>query len=214
MPRYQVVGRSSAQLAELATPKSGQDLEALPWCLHDVDTTDFATATKGINAAFFTTVHADKTLGNMESAGQLPSPQWFELGGYCCDILAIPSAATTAASAIGAIADIENLLKTVYAAFFLSISNKNYGTFPLTLAHCTGGAIGDGYGTFAAPTSIEFANNGIPDGGWWMDSSILIPPQQNFQVNVITTTGTATTLTQTPMPVRSALWGVLHRRVL
>jgi hypothetical protein len=214
VPRYAIQPKGAATLAADATPTSGTDLEALPWDLHAVDTTSFATATKGIVSVFYQTVNTDKTLGNMESAGQLPSPQWFEIAGYACDILAIPSAATTAASAIGALADIANILKTVYAAFFFTLSNKNYGTFPLTLAHCSGGEVGTGYGTFAAPTSIEQGNNGIPDGGWWIDGAIVIPSQQNFSLTIITTTGTATTLTQTPMPVRSNLWGVLHRRVL
>jgi hypothetical protein len=210
MPRYPINASSAAALAAAATPPSGTALEALPWDLHETNTATFATATANINAAFFQTVFTDKTQGNMESAGQLPSPQWMELAGYCCDILAIPATGT---ALLGPISDIANLLKAVRGTFYFSLSNKIYGYFPLTLAHSTGGEVGFYGATLTAPAQVSYGNNGVPDGGWWIDGAITIPSQQNFALNIITS-ATATTFNQTPLPVRSNLWGVLHRRVL
>lgn len=211
MPRYNVVAQTAAALAAAATPPSGTALEALPWDLHETNLTSFATGKTGLNVAFFQTVFTDKTQGNMESAGQLPSPQWMELAGYCCDILAIPATGT---ALLGPISDIADILKSVLAIFVFSLANKSYGYFPLSLAHATGGETGFIAGTTAAGSQISYGNNGVPDGGWWIDGAITIPSQQSFAVSILTNQTTATSLNQTPLPIRSNLWGVLNRRVL
>lgn len=211
MPPIQVNALSAQQLAATSTPASGSDLEALPWAFHDTDSADFANAATNLNVGFFQVVKNDKTQGNIEQAGTLPSPNWFELYGFCCDILAVPSTAVTVA---GALSDIANILKTALAAFQFTLSNKNYGIFPLTLAHATGGETGFLASAIATPGTVQYGNNNMPDGGWWYDAAIVIPTQQNFVMSILTKNGQALTLTQTPLPVRAVMWGVYHRRVL
>lgn len=210
MPPFQVNPLNASQLAAMSTPATGNDLEALPWDFHDTDSTDFANAATNLNIAFFQVVKADKTQGNMEAAGALPNPNWFECYGFCCDILSVPS---TGATITGALSDIANILKTALAAFQLTLANKTYGIFPLTLAHATGGETGFIASTIAT-NSQQYGNNNLPDGGWWYNAAVVIPPQQTFAVNISTKSGQALTLTQTPTPVRANLWGVYHRRVL
>lgn len=210
MPPFTVQAKSASTLASESTPTSGTDLEAVPWDLFDTNTTLFANAGVSINAAFYQVVQADPTLGNMQMPGALPAPQWLEPAALAVDILAIPSSSATIA---GAMSDIANILKTVRSVFNMKVSQKDYGTFPLMLAHCTGGEQGYIASAIATPGTVQFGNNGIPDGGWWLDGAIIIPSQQNFIVSIITS-ATALTLTQTPMPIRCNLWGVLHRRVL
>lgn len=210
MPRFQITNYDATQLAQMITPQSGTDLEALPWILFYTDTTSFASAATSVQSVFFQTVQSDKTISNIEAPGQLPIPQVLEVAGNTCDILATPSA--NASNTAGALSDIANILKTVRSTFVFLLSNKSYGIFPLTCAHATGGEIGYMASTVAT-SNAQYANNGIFDGGWWVDGAIIIPSQQQFQVTVATS-ATALTLTQTPMPVRFGLWGPIHRRIL
>lgn len=209
MPPFNIQAQTASQLASASTPTSGTDLEAVPWDMFDTNTTAFANAATSLSVAFFQTVQTDFTLGNMQAPGMLPSPQWLEPAGLAVDILSVPSS-SVATTATGALSDIANIIKTCRAVFNIKVSQKDYGTFPLMLAHCTGGEQGFGWG--AEVSNFEYGNHGIPDGGWWLDGAIIIPSQQNFIVSILTSS-TALTLNATT-PVRANLWGVLHRRVL
>lgn len=198
---------TAAQLAAQANPVSAGQPEAIPWFLYDTQTwTDNSTT----NATFFQTVQTDKTLGNMESAGQLPDPQYFIVHYVTCDLLRTPT--TAAGDKVGALDDIDLFLKSGRAMFTFKMSNKDYGPFPLTLCHSTGGATGVGYGTFTAEESIQQANNGIPgSGGFPFGGSIVIPPKVGFSVRVETAAAVDMTAN---LSVRMGLAGVLYRRVL
>jgi hypothetical protein len=209
MPPFNIQAKSTATLTSESTPTSGTDLEAVPWDMFDTNTTAFANAAVSVNAAFFQVVQADPTLGNMQMPGALPAPQWLEPAALAVDILSVPS---TGAALQGALSDHANILKTVRSVFNIKVSQKDYGTFPLMLAHSIGGEIGFISSTVAT-SSQQYANNGIADGGWWLDGAIIIPSQQNFIVSILTS-ATALTLQLTPTPVRANLWGALHRRVL
>lgn len=210
MPRQTITNYTPSQLATMITPATGTDLEALPWILFYTDTASFANSDTNVNAAFFQTVQSDKTLSNIEAAGQLPIPQVFEVAGNTCDILATTQSAATT---MGPITDMQSILKTSRGIFTFTLSSKGYGTFPLTAAHATGGEIGYMIGTLGSTDTQSYANNGIFDGGWWVDGAIIIPSQQQYQIT-IQTSSTALVLVQTPMPVRFGIWGALHRRVL
>jgi hypothetical protein len=210
VPPFTIVPQTAAQLTAATTPTSGTDLEAVPWDLFDTNVTAFANAAGPLNVPFYQTVQTDPTLGNMQMPGALPAPQWLEPAALAVDILSVPS---TGAALQGALSDHANILKTNTAAFNMKVSQKDYGTFPLMLAHSIGGEIGIISSTVAT-SSQQYANNGVADGGWWMDGAIVIPSQQNFIVSILTKQGATLTLQLSPTPVRTNLWGVLHRRVL
>lgn len=202
---------TAGQLAAAANPQAANQPEAMPWFLYD---TQAVTSTVTTSLSFFTAVNADKTLSNMESSGQLPDPQYFIIHYVTCDILDPPIAnAGHAASALGPVNDIDVLLKTQRATFTFSMSNKQYGPFPLTLCHGTGGATGNGTATYTAEASVWYGNNGIVgSGGFPFLGSLVIPPKVGFNVTV--NFAAAPTITTSPLNVRLGLAGVLYRRVL
>lgn len=201
---------TAAQLAAAANPSTPGQPEAMPWFLYDTQTITSGTTT---SLSFFQTVQTDKTLGNMESAGQLPDPQYFIVHYVTCDILDPPVAnAGHAASALGPVNDIDLILKQQRATFTFAMSNKNYGPFPLTLCHGTGGATGNGTATYTAEASIWYGNNGIiGSGGFPFLGSLVIPPKVGFSLSV--NMAAAPTLSGN-ISVRIGLAGVLYRRVL
>lgn len=210
MPPFTIQPQTAAQLTAATTPTSGTDLEAVPWDLFDTNLTAFANSAGPLNVPFYQTVQTDPTLGNMQMPGALPAPQWLEPAALAFDLMSVPSS-SVATTATGALSDLANILKANTAAFNMKVSQKDYGTFPLMLAHSVGGEVGFGWG--AEVSNFEYGNNGPADGGWWMDGAIIIPSQQNFIVSVLTKQGATLTLNATT-PVRANLWGVLHRRVL
>lgn len=200
------------QLNAQSNPASIGQNEATPWFLYD--TQDIVTAVT-TQLTFFSTVQTDKSLGNMQSAGQLTDPQYLILHYVTCDLLQTPTLGT-AADKTGALNNIEEILKTARATFTLNISDKLYGPFPLTLCHATGGATGGftGVNNTAAPTinTFQFGNNGMPgSGGFPFLGAIVIPPKVGFSMTM--NFGAAPTLTAT-VKARMGLAGVLYRRVL
>lgn len=199
------------QLALLADPTSAGQPEVIPWALYD--TASIANAAIG-PFVFFQSVNVDKTLSNMEGPGQLPDPQYFILHYVAADILA-PLTFTAQANEPNAnAATVENLLKTVRATFTLTMSNKRYGPFPLTMCHATGGGtgFGFGYGTAAAGTSAAVVNNGVPGvGGFPFCGSVIIPPKIGFDITVAVSAAVTTAATYN---LRIVLVGALYRRVL
>lgn len=201
---------SAGQLAAAANPQSSNQPEALPWMLYD--TISYVSGTT-VSQTFFQSVQADKTLGNMESAGQLPDPQYFVMHYLTCDILQVPTI-DAAADQVGALNNIDLLLKAARATFTFQMSNKFYGPFPLTLCHSTGGATGNGWGTNAAPNNIQFGNNGIPgSGGFPVLGAQVIPPKVGFSI-IINYAAAQTLAGGTAVNIRFGMAGVLYRRVL
>jgi hypothetical protein len=199
------------ELDLMANPQAANVPECVPYQLYD--TQNIANAATG-PFTFFTALNNDKTLSNVESAGSFPDPQYFIVHYIAADFLQVPTATTLANEPNQALANVENILKTCRATITLSISNKAYGPFSLTMCHSTGGATfsGYGYGTAANGTSSGAVNNGIPgSGGFPVGGAIVIPPKVNYSVTV--NLSTAATVSAT-VPVRVSLLGVLYRRVL
>jgi hypothetical protein len=201
---------TAGQLAAAANPQSAGQPEAMPWFLYD---TQIITSSATTQLSFFQQVQTDKTMGNMESAGQLPDPQYFIIHYITCDILNSPIAtAGHTAAALGPVNDIDVLLKTQRATFTFNMSNKNYGPFPLTLCHGTGGATGNGTATYTAEASVWHGNNGvIGSGGFPFLGSLVIPPKVGFSIGV--NFAAAPTLSGN-LNMRIGMAGVLYRRVL
>lgn len=195
-----------------ANPAAANQGEAIPWFLYD--TQDIVTAVT-TTLTFFASVQTDRSLGNMQSAGQLTDPQYFVVHYVTCDLLQTPTLGV-AADNTGALNNIEQILKTARANWTINMSDKLYGPFPLTLAHATGGATGGftGVNNTAAPTinTFQFGNNGNPgSGGFPFLGALVIPPKVGF--NLTLQFGAAPTLTAT-VKARMGLAGVLYRRVL
>ena len=210
--RYKIVPKTKAQLMRLANPEMANQPEVLPWILYD---TQVFTSASTTSLSFFTTLQTNKSLGNMESAGQLPDPQFFEMHYIGCDIMRV---VTTAAGATpGAIDDIQKVLfgdagtGADAGRFTFTMSNKRFGPFPLSFCHASGGATGFGWGTFTAEESLQYGNNSIPDGGFYCGGTIIIPPKIGFDV---TLDWGGTIPLASNVAVRMNLVGVLHRRVL
>lgn len=206
--RFPVQAKTRQTLAMLANPELANQPEALPWVLYD--TQAFTTAVT-VQQDYFLTQQGDKTLGNMEGPGQLPDPQFFEIWYWGVDILSVP-AATAVATAVGPLTDIAQFLFAQRFIWTFQISNKNIGPFPMSFFHASGGPTGFMAATFAAPATLQYANNGVFDGGYCVNGAIIIPPKLGF---VVTLRGAAApTLNQSPINVRAWQAGVLHRRIV
>lgn len=206
MRSVRIVPKFFDDLVKQVQPPSGRVPEALPWALYS--TRSFTATTTRLT--FFDSVEGDKSLSNMESAGALPDPQFFEIFGWSLDVL---SRVTTAAGGVvGAIDDIAQLLMSGRGHYTFNLSNKRYGPFPLSLMHGTGGPTGFGWGTFTAEESLQYGNVGIFDGGFWWDGKVTIPPKVGFDVTL--EWPAALTLSSDPVRLRVTMLGVLYRRTL
>lgn len=206
--RFPVKAKTRQVLAMLANPELANQPEALPWVLYDTQPWTTAVTTQ---VDYFLTQPADRTLGNMEGPGQLPDPQFFEIWYWGVDILVNP-AFVALATAVGPITDIAQFLFTNRGIWTFTVSNKNIGPFPMSFFHGSGGPTGYMSGTFAAPARMEYGNNGIFDGGYCVNGSIIIPPKIGFVVTL--RTSAAPVLNQSPLNVRAWKAGVLHRRIV
>lgn len=208
MARMRVVARTRGALVREAQPTSAQQPEALPWILYD--TQPWTTAVTTVQT-YFTTVQNDKTLGNMEGPGQLPDPQFFEVHYIGCDFL-LPQQFAAVAAATGPMTDILQFLWTQRGTFEFNISNKRMGPFPLSFLHASGGVTGYFATNSATTGKLEYANNGVFDGGFCVGGAVLIPPKVSFDITV--RTAAAPTLNTSPLNVRVWQAGALYRRVL
>ena len=204
---YKINAKTKVQLLEQSNPASATQPEVIPWVLYDSQSYVSAST---VTLAFFQTVQTDKSLGNMEGAGQLPDPQFFEIYRIGLDVLFRP--ATALAVSTGPLDDIAQLVLSGRGTFTLALSNKNYGPFPLSLLHASGGPTGFGWGTNTAPLQIEFANNGIFDGGYPINGAITIPPKVGF--SIVLNWPAALTLANGNTFLRAWMAGPLYRRVL
>jgi hypothetical protein len=204
-----ITPKTKQQLAQIVDPQvvAGGQSEATPWVLYD---TQLYTSAATTTQTFFATQQNDRTLSNLLQAGALTDPQYFEIFNLGFDVL--QDLSTSAGAETGVLDDIQKLMLVGRPIFTLTISDKNYGPFPLSFLHTSGGAVGMGWGTFTAEESIEYGNNSLPDGGWNWRGSVVIPPKVGFSVTV--QWAAAQTLAAGNPQVRFWMAGCLHRRVL
>ncbi len=200
------VPKSAAELLKAAYPERTNEPEAIPYIFYDTQT--ILAANTATVFSFFTTVQSDDTLGNIEQANTLPDPQFFEIVGFHFDVLTLPSANAAAA---GTIDDIAEMLNTRRGTFVFTMNQKGYTKIPLAALHSLGGISALASGTQAAGTSLSYAQNYAPDGGFYVGKRIVIPPKQTFSAQI--KFGTAPT-PSVDTQVRLSISGVLHRRVL
>lgn len=208
-------GKTIQELTAGITPMLPGQPERIPWTWFDTQSYVSGTTTR---LDFFQTVNADKVLSNMVAAGQIPSPQFFDL--YHCSIAyLVPFSAVAAAAAIavtGALNDVDRLSQ---GAASFSVANKDYWQGPQFALPCGGGPVPTlaMEGTEAAGTKslVQYASNGTRDLRnrycFWGD--ITIPANQNF----IWSLTWSAALTFDPNSNRNIkVWmdGYLYRRVL
>lgn len=208
--QIEVIPKTFDQLQNESTPKSvpGGNMEAVAWDVFDTATYVSGTTT---SLTFFTTTRTSPRLSNLSPAGQFPNPQFFRLYSMSLDVMVAPTAAGTQATVF------EDMHKLLYGdsngapTFLFTLANKQYGPFPLSRMHATGGPQGFGYST-GTTVGEAYANNSYPDGGYIFANSILIPPQQAFSVTL--EWDSAQTLGGGDTRLRPVLHGTLYRRIL
>lgn len=199
----------SAVLAQ-ATPPSGASQEAIYDQRFDTQTYPAA----GIRTlTFFSNVNADKTLSNMEAAGQFPAPQSFRIHQVACDIFPAAAGLSSSADATGNVNDLVKILYQSRPTWQLNISSKLYGPYSLTLLHGTGGPQGflGVAGTAGAVTDVQHARNETSPG-WDYCGSLIIPEQTAFSI-VVNFQNTLVPIAVDHL-IRVSILGIMQRRVL
>lgn len=199
---------SRAALRQQATPPAGNAPEAIWQQFYD---TQLYTSGATISSTFFGVTNTDRTISNMPSAGQLPDPQWLSIWDITCDFLTENTSVAGALDVTGEYNDLARLLKVGRGTWTLTISDKQYGPYSLTLLHATGGPVGTVFPGNTAVTGNQQAANNALNSGWTYSGSLMIPPKTNFQLEL--RWGAAQVLT-TNVNIRISLHGILSRRVL
>jgi len=171
--------QSFASQNQKAIPRSGRDPEAI-W--HIAFDTKVYTDNSTVTLNFFDATNVGNGfLSNMESAGQFPAPQVFDIHGIFADLwTALP--VSTSATVTGDLNDLALLLYVGTPVWTLTLQQKKYGPYPLITLHGLGGATGFGFSSDGAEI-LQYARND-PSPGWNYGGCITIPAQTSFQFNV------------------------------
>lgn len=200
------------QLADLARPQFVNRPEGIPWVYFDTIATVLSTPTV---LTFFQTLQTNKSLGNLELAGQLTAGEYFIVNSIGMDILVPPTVTAAGSAPVGALSDVYEILNGDAVAggdsgrWSFRMLSKDIGPFPLTFLHGSGGPTGNGWGTETTATTSQYANNGIFDGGFPM-GNLVIPPTTSF--SVVLEWGGATTLVA-ERALRVWMYGTKYRPV-
>jgi hypothetical protein len=202
--------QSNAAVTAGATPASGNTAEAI-W--HQLYDTQLYTSGATLTTQHFLSPGVDPTLSNMTQAGTLPSPQTMQIYDITLDILSLtPVSISAAGTVVGVLNDFAFLIfgSLQRPTWTLTISQKAYGPYSLTVLHGTGGPTGWFAGTFAATTSMQYARN-EPSPGWNYYGRVSILQQMQFSLTL--NWAAFATLTGN-VNLRVSMFGVLNRRVL
>lgn len=179
--RTKIIPLTNEQLADVANPQLANQPQVSTHVLYDSQTYVSGTT---VQLTFFQTVQADKSLGNMEAGGSLPSPQYFAVDEAGLDILVAP-AAQAGHAATGPINDVQQLVLTGRGFWELTYQSKSYGLQPLSFFRASGGATGFGWATMTAEAQVSYANNG-PLAGFSFDvnQQVVFKPNAPFAVTM------------------------------
>lgn len=209
MNKFKIVPKTRAQLQAKANPAQANQPESLPWVLYS---TKLFTSNSTTELTFFDrTEGGDLSLTNMEAASVITDPKYFEIESMGLDIL-MDATVENAADELGALDDIQKLMLVGRSYFLFTMSDKKFGPFPASFLHASGGATGFGWGTLVASNNIQYANNGIFDGGYYVGGSLVIPPNTGFDFKI--TWPAVTVLKAGNTYLRAWMQGTMHRRVL
>jgi len=169
------------QLEQQSVPHAvqGGQMEATWHTIYDTATYVDNTTT---NLQFFNTARANVQLTNFGGRGQFPEPQFFRPHALTVDIIIVMAATS--------FSDMHRLLFGTGVAgsgaptIELQYANKSYGSWPLSFAHGSGGAVGMSDTTTAVATN-QVAYNSYPDGGIWLaGQTVTFAPNQQFQIDL------------------------------
>jgi len=214
MIRIDTSALTQDQLQAASTPATALEGETIAYSFWDTQTYPSGGQQ---SLTFFQTTNSDASLSNMPMSGSFPNPIWFCPQFVTLDALGIPSntAATSAGSVNTGLAnDLYTLANSGRLWFQFTLAQKIYAQFPATGIHPSGGPVVFNTSTGVAATQQQYALWDIPDGDLYVGppGTLVIPPMQNFTVNLFTST-TAPTIT-TSLPIRITMWGSIIRRVL
>lgn len=205
---FKIVNRVASTLKKLSSPRSasGGNLQAIPYVLFDTQTLVSGTTQ---DLSFFQTAQADKTLGNMSTAGMLPTDEWMEIYYMCISFIVPPT--STATTSIGAWADMDAMAWSGRPTHQLTIQGKEYGALPSSFFGSEGGITGYGFNEAAAgAVSQEYANWG--KSSFWVGGQIIIPPQAGFNT-VMRWPAVVTNPSGANRLIRVSYLGTLHRPI-
>lgn len=189
------------------------DKERLPWqWYHRRTFTDNSTTT----LTFFDATGA-ATVTNMQAAGQIPAPMFYEVHHIQVYFDVPPTIVAIGASAtvVGAVDDMTNLIDG-YAV--LTIAQKVYWSSPIHQLPPGAGVVGgiDSSGTYTSVDGDQFqhASFGVPDvrNRMHLWGDITIPHNQNF--SLVLTWAAAVNTEAGNIEVTCILDGFLYRRIL
>jgi hypothetical protein len=205
--RFNAVSRSA--LRKRATPPTGNAPEAIWHQFYDTQVYPAAGVTR---QTFFGVTSTDPTISNMPSAGQFPDPQWLSIWDITLDVLSQNSSVVGVTDVTGEYNDLAQLLKQGRGTWTLTISDKRYGPYSLTLLHATGGPVGTVFpGTTVGTGNQQSANNAL-NPGWNYKGSLIIPPKTNFLIELAWQATVPVITVDTDL--RISLHGILSRRTL
>jgi len=202
--RFPVKALTRGQLEAIAYPQSAGQPEAIPWVFYD--TRSYVSAATQQLTFFQTTQAGD--LSNMQAAGQLPDPQWFQAYYFTLDVLNRPS---QTADNTGSLDDLVQLLLAGRGRWLLTLQDKQYGPFPLSTlgssSELRAAISSDGA---AAANAFQYGS-ADPDGTFCWDGSLVIPPKVGFNIQLVWPA--ALTLEEGDTNLRFNMHGTLYRSV-
>lgn len=220
MPKISIpVAQSYEALVAAVNPRSANAPESIPWWFYD---TQLYTSAATVQQTFFAATQAARDLSNLPTGGSLPDPNFFGIHYLCADFMqnaaGTPYTTTNGIAAAvgntGALDDVGRLLLSGRARLTLTISDKQYGPWPLSVTGGTGAALG--FMAIAGLTGAgnaqrsDFGYNAL-HGGAFIGGKIIIPPKVGFQA--VIDWPAAVTLTGN-YQVRLTMYGVYYRRIL
>lgn len=193
-----------------SAPSSSKEPEAFPAAWFDSQT--FTSASTSGNVSFFAATNSDKTLSNMQLAGQFPADEYFKLGEVHVDLLQRPFVETVPAATnalTGQDDDAAQLMRFSRATIQLTYRNKPYGPYPLSMCRPTGQGRSAALAVGAAATA---ASSTFWDAvGLIFEKQLTFGPTSNFGVTIFWPG--QLTITQTTV-VRVTLRGIHYRPVV
>lgn len=122
---------------------------------------------------------ADGNRRQTNAVRQLPSPQYFLVYGIHVDYYVDPDVAAWQDHWQLANGVANSVTLDGGPTLTFTYADKDYGPWPLACLHGTGALTG-----FGTATGLNYANNYIPDGGFFQDGGILLAPNQSYRAMI------------------------------
>lgn len=220
MPKIAIpIAGSYEQLVSASNPGTVNAPESIPYWFYD---TQLYTSAATTTLTFFAASQAALDLGNLPIGGNFPDPNFFAVHYINVDCMQNAAGTPyTTTAAIGAaltnanaLNDVGSLILSGRGRITLTLSDKRYGPWPLSVTGGTGAALG-----FSAVAGLTGAGNAQRSdfgynalhGGAYLGGKVIVPPKVGF--NVVLDWPAALTLTGN-YQIRTTLYGVYYRRVL